>query len=121
MTDTKNSASKVIRVTINSSLRPKKSDPSCVLLLPTAARGLIEPDEIYKLGFGVRWATPGRLIARAFFGGGVCERRLGESRLIFTPADADAANMVGIRILKANLNSGPFKSEPQERGRDPTE
>ena len=58
-----------------------QSDPNGVRLLPIAARRLIEADPSYKLGFGVRWATPGRLIARGFFlGGEVCERRLeGES------------------------------------------
>lgn len=67
-TETKNSASKVMRVTLKS---PIEAEP---------AQGSIEPDRSYKLGFGVRWATPGRLIARAFLGGGICERRLvGES------------------------------------------
>ena len=68
-TETKNSASKVIRVTPKS---PAEAQ---------SARGLIEPNQSYKFGFGMRWATPGRLIARAFFlGGEVCERRLeGES------------------------------------------
>ena len=65
-TEAKNSASNVIRVTVKSPAEVQ------------SARGLIEPDQSYKLGFGVRWATPGRLIARAFFlGGEVCERRLG--------------------------------------------
>jgi hypothetical protein len=67
-TETKNSASKVMRVTLKS---PIEAQP---------ARGLIEPEENDQLGFGVRWASPGRLIARAFLGGGICERRLvGES------------------------------------------
>src|ERR1700675_3503267 len=67
-TETKNNASKVIRVTLKS---PIEAQP---------AQGLIEPEQSYKLGFGVGWATPGRLIARAFLGGGICERRLvGES------------------------------------------
>ena len=65
-TEAKNSASNVIRVTLKSPAEVQ------------SARGLIEPDQSYTLGFGVRWATPGRLIARAFFlGGEVCERRLG--------------------------------------------
>src|ERR1700687_771346 len=65
-TETKNSASNVIRVTLKC---PAEAQ---------SARGLIESDPSYKLGVGVRWATPGRLIARAFFlGGEVCERRLG--------------------------------------------
>src|SRR5882762_10622202 len=65
-TETKNSASKVIRVTLKS---PTEAQSALVL---------IEPNQSYTLGFGVRWATPGRLIARAFFlGGEVCERRLG--------------------------------------------
>lgn len=55
-TETKNSASKVMRVTRKS---PIEAEP---------AQGLMEPEETYKLGFAVRWATPGRLIARAFFG-----------------------------------------------------
>ena len=59
-TETKNSASKVIRVTLKS------------LAEAHSAQGLIEPGQSYKLGFGGRWATPERLIARAFFGGGVC-------------------------------------------------
>ena len=67
-TETKNNASKVIRVTLKS---PIEAHP---------AQGLIEPDRSYKLGFGVGWVTPGRLNARAFLGGGICERRLvGES------------------------------------------
>src|ERR1700675_3756689 len=67
-TETKNNASKVIRVTLKS---PIEAQP---------AQGLIEPEQSYKLGFGVGWATPGRLIARACLGGGICERRLvGES------------------------------------------
>src|ERR1700732_3196789 len=63
-TETKNNASKVIRVTLKS---PIEAQP---------AQGLIEPDRSYKLGFGVGWVTPGRLNARAFLGGGICERRL---------------------------------------------
>jgi hypothetical protein len=67
-TETKNNASKVIRVTLKS---PIEAQP---------AQGLIEPDRSDKLGFGVGWVTPGRLNARAFLGGGICERRLvGES------------------------------------------
>jgi hypothetical protein len=67
-TETKNNASKVIRVTVKS---PIEAQP---------AQGLIESDQSYWLGFGVRWATPGRLLARAFLGGGICERRwVGES------------------------------------------
>jgi hypothetical protein len=53
-TETKNSASKVMRVTLKSPIEVQ------------SAQGLIEPDRSYELGFGVRWATPGRLIARAF-------------------------------------------------------
>ena len=64
-TETKNNASKVIRVTLKS---PTEAQ---------SALGLMEPDQSYQLGF-VRWATPGRLMARAvFWGGEVCERRLG--------------------------------------------
>jgi len=54
-----------------------QSDHNGVRLLPIAARRFIEADPSYKLGFGVRWGMPGRLIARAVSGGGVCERRLG--------------------------------------------
>src|ERR1700676_4598190 len=64
-TETKNNASKVIRVTLKS---PTEAQ---------SALGLMEPDQSYQLGF-VRRATPGRLMARAvFWGGEVCERRLG--------------------------------------------
>lgn len=80
--ETKNSASKVIRVTLKSPAKAQ-SDPSPVLLLPTAVRGSIDLDQSHKLGLRVRWATPGRLIARAFFGGGACERRLGGESAYF--------------------------------------
>src|SRR5580693_5138183 len=63
-TETKNNASKAIRVTLKS---PTEAQP---------AQGLIEPDRSYRLRFDVGWVTPGRSNARAFLGGGICERRL---------------------------------------------
>src|SRR3981081_4870002 len=107
-TETKNSASNVIRFTLKS---PAEAQ---------SARGLIEPDQSYTLGFGVRWTTPGRLIARAFFlGGEVCERRLGGEAAHFRAGRCRRSQTwVEHAFSRSPL---PFKSEPQERGRAPTE
>ena len=72
-TETKNNASKVIRVTLKS---PTEAQ---------SALGLMEPDQSYQLGF-VRWATPGRFFGAERF----ASVAWGESRHIFAPADADA-------------------------------
>ena len=73
-TETKNSASKVIRAAINSSLRPKAS--------------------LILVGGGKR---PGGHLPRRFGKEGLARVAWGKSRRIFVPADADARKHGGIR------------------------